>query len=120
MLRSTPLFALLIATSLTFAADQKPQPSYLRFEGVDGALLLCGDRVPEAARTRFLDLAGKNAEVVLLVRDEKATWNRAEDLGKGLEQKEAKVRFFHSDPKDVKITEALRTAKGAWLIGADN
>ncbi len=73
------LSSALVAFAAPAGAEDQPAPR-LRPEGIDGALVICGGTVPEAARDRFLQQAGGDkAELVVLsdganADDPLATW----------------------------------------------
>ena len=114
------VFAVSLTTALSLA-DPTPTPKQrLAPDGVDGTLLLCGDKVPEAALDRFVARAGKDkAALVVLSGGGKADREAAEALAAALNtRKPASTGVFSADANDPKALDALRNATGAGLIGA--
>ena len=107
-------------TALSFSAPTPAPKERLNPDGIDGALVLCGDKIAETALDRFVELAGKDkAALVVLGGDGKTDPDRAEKLGEALKtRKPASVGVFAGAAKDPKTLEALRAATGVWLVGA--
>jgi cyanophycinase len=121
--------ALLLAlppTAPRVAAEAKPAPQpRLRPEGIDGALVLCGGgRVPDAARARFVELAGgpKARLVIVPTAGEAADRDGADQLlapWKALQPASAVVLHTRSrhTADDPKFLAPLRAATGVWFGG---
>ncbi len=100
------------------AEDKAPAKERLRPEGIDGALILCGDTVPDAARDPFLELAGKDkARIVLLVTADAIKSDAAEKLAEAWKAGKADVAILPGDGgvRDP-LRDALRQATGVWLL----
>ncbi|MGH7223545.1 MAG: Type 1 glutamine amidotransferase-like domain-containing protein [Gemmataceae bacterium] len=99
-------------------AEEKAPTPRLRPAGIDGAVLILGDKVPDAVRERFVRLAGgEKAKLVLVSIDDKAKKQRqswearkpASAIALSLSSREAAI-----DPDFLK---PLRQATGVWFEG---
>jgi cyanophycinase-like exopeptidase len=96
-------------------AQVKEVGERLRPAGIDGSLAICGTgRTPDAARTRFMELAGgaKARLVVLTASDDAAT----EIMDAWKPRNPADVAIVHVPAADnAKLTGLLRDATGVWV-----
>src|SRR5689334_14229788 len=91
------LAGLCLARTETWAEQKPAVKERLRPEGIDGALVLCGGTVSDAARDRFFDLAGKDKARIIIVSagNDKKEITKARELVKAWEdQKAADVVFW--------------------------
>src|SRR5262245_64409807 len=109
------LFLMLFLAGLCFAgietrAEEKPTAKErLRPEGIDGALVLCGGTVSDAARDRFFDLAGKDKARIVVVspgNDKIANANARKLVDAWKDRKAADVVYW--DAGAGKFAESLR------------
>jgi cyanophycinase len=114
--------ALLLALAQSgsrLAAEAKPAPR-LRPAGIDGALVLCGGgKVPDAARTRFVELAGGEKARLVIVPTAAggadallAPWRALKPASAVMLQPPA--RRTEVGPKSL---APLREATGVWFAG---
>jgi cyanophycinase len=117
MIRTPIAFVALLAFAPFLQAEDKPPvKERLNPDGIPGSLLLYGPTVPEAARDRFLDLAGKDkANIVILSSTDKAAREAAEKLAESWKASKAIVIVLTRDA-DPKILEALPKATGVWQV----
>jgi cyanophycinase len=100
------------------AAADAPPKERLNPDGVEGAVILCGDKVPDRALDRFFDRAGKDKAQIVVAFEDKADREIAEKLaGELTERKPASIGVFQANAEDEKFREALRAATGVWLTG---
>ena len=103
-------------------AEEKALPR-LRPSGIDGALVICGGEAPEAARVRFVRLAGDDeARLVILSSDDNADGETTEKrLESWKARKPASVVALAVRSRkmadDVEILKPLRKATGVWVDG---
>jgi hypothetical protein len=109
----------LIAVSSTLlprtTAEEKPaSKSYLRYEGIDGSIILTGSTIPDAARDRFFDFAGKGkANIVLLGRaDDNMGRIHAEQLAERWKASKATVTVITGDGAEAKFLDTMPKATG--------
>ncbi len=122
--------ALLLTLSVPprLAAEGKPAPQpRLRPAGINGALVLCGGgKVPDAARARFIELAGGEKARLVVIPTADAAADR-EDAGRWLAPwralKPASAVVLHARSRqqadDPKFLAPLREATGVWFGGGD-
>jgi cyanophycinase len=94
-------------------AEEKALPPRLRPSGIDGAVLIFGNKVPDAVRERFVHLAGgEKAKIVLISIDEKAKKQREA----WEERKPASVSVLSlSSRPSAEDADMLRQATGVWF-----
>ena len=105
--------------SLILAASPAAPRERLSPDGIEGTLLLCGDKPPDRALDAFCDDAGKEkASLAILTGGEKAGRDAADQLADALKaRKPASVVVLEADSKDPKTLETLRGATGVWVLG---
>jgi len=116
------LFLMLFLAGLCFAgietrAEEKPTAKErLRPEGIDGALVLCGGTVSDAARERFFDLAGKDKARIVVVSpgNDKIDIANAKRLADAWKERQA-ADVVYWDGGAAKLADSLRDATGVWF-----
>jgi cyanophycinase len=112
------LFAGFLLLPAPGAEEKQPPKERLRPEGIDGQLILTGDKVPDAARDRFLELAGKEkARIVILVTTDAKRTDTAEKLAEAWKAGKADVSIQAGDGGiSDELRNALKQATGVWLM----
>jgi cyanophycinase len=117
--RITLILTSFLALVMVAAAEEKStRPPRLNPAGIDGALLICGDKVPDTVRDRFAQLAGGDKAKLVLVSADKDTPKEREDWQA---RKPASVVVVSLSSReaanDTEILKPLRQATGVWLQG---
>ncbi|HVS34746.1 MAG TPA: Type 1 glutamine amidotransferase-like domain-containing protein [Gemmataceae bacterium] len=115
-------FAAVLVLPFVLAVSAAAPAERIAPEGIDGTLLLCGDKTPDQALDAFCNAAGKEkAALAILISGEKSDRDVGEKLAEALKaRKPATVAVVPMDAKDPKGLEALRNATGVWIVsGAD-
>jgi cyanophycinase len=108
------LTVLIGITSSSHAAE--PKSAYLRHEGINGALILCGGPVTDAVRDRFLELAGNEKANLVVITHHELDAKTVAALTAAWKSKGASVSVFPGDGSDPKMKEAIEKASGIWLF----
>ncbi len=111
--------AFVIPATMRLGAEEKAAPApRLRPSGIDGAVLICGGKAPDAVRERFVQLAGgEKAKLVIVSSDDSAKQERESWQAR----KPASVVVLSLPTRaaeDAESLKPLRQATGVWLQDA--
>lgn len=113
------LVLVLFSVALKLSAEEQAPKPRLRPSGIDGAVLIRGDKVSDAMRERFVRLAGgEQAKLVLVSRNDKAKKQR--ESWEALKPASVITLSLPSSEtvEDANILKPLLQATGVWLEGA--
>jgi cyanophycinase len=110
---------LVTATFLTRVSlgEDKSTPPDARFfaRGIDGTLILCPEKIPQAARDRFFELAGKDKARIVILDSGKERTEAAKELAEAWQERKADVTIVPNEGGD-EAQQALSQATGVWLL----
>jgi cyanophycinase len=113
----TSLYCAAGFVAILWAAPATPRER-LSPDGIDGTLLLCGDKAPDAALDLFCEAAGKEKASLTILIGDKTDRGAADQLAEALmARRPASVAVFEAESKDPKDLQSLRDATGVWLLG---